>query len=366
MAEGGKEEFEVASGISEDEQKLLEALHLLGIKPKIGSVEDVTALLHAFSGVKTDPEEFKMDSSVRQGNYQYPKLSQFYGEDGKGEVTWVAFKYEIEALLCDKVFTQEQILLGVRRACKGKAGDKIRRLGPHISITDVLQKFDSDYGSVESREMVMKKFYSCQQKDDESVTIYASRLEEIFDQAIHLQALRRSDVNVLKEVFHAGLKREIKLMSMYQFDKISNYDDFKREIRKLESSISENLKSTCKATVNVDSMTQSKDMAEMKELLKQLNERIGKLEKEKEEQTKQTQGYSQRGRGFRGRSRGYRGRGRGDYRPQRPISNQTFQPTCWSCNEKGHLRRDCPSVTSNIVCYNCQQPGHKQNNCPNV
>ena len=114
----------------------------------------------------------------------------------------------------------------------------------------------------------MKKFYSCQQKDDESVAVYSSRLEEIFDQAIYLQALRKSDVNVLKEVFHAGLKREIKLMSMYQFDKISNYDNFKREIRKLESRITENLKSTFKATVNVDSMTQNKDMTEMKEPFK--------------------------------------------------------------------------------------------------
>ena len=99
MAEGGKEEFKIAPGISEDEQRLSEALHLLGIKPRIGSVEDISTLLHAFSGVKTDPE-VKMDTSSGQQNYQYPKLSQFYGEDGKGEETWDAFKYEIEALLC--------------------------------------------------------------------------------------------------------------------------------------------------------------------------------------------------------------------------------------------------------------------------
>ena len=76
----------------------------------------------------------------------------FCGEEGKGEITWETFRYEIEALLCDKVFKEEQILLGIRRACKGKASDKIRHLGPHISVRHIIEKFDSDYGSVESRE----------------------------------------------------------------------------------------------------------------------------------------------------------------------------------------------------------------------
>ena len=45
-----EEKLEMATGgISEEEEKLLQALHLLGIKPRLGSVEDITKLLHAFS-----------------------------------------------------------------------------------------------------------------------------------------------------------------------------------------------------------------------------------------------------------------------------------------------------------------------------
>ena len=213
----------------------------------------------------------------------------------------------------------------------------MRRLGPEVQLQDILHKFNSDYGSLESRQMTLKKCYSCQQTDDESVTSYASRLEEIFDQAIQLQALRRSDQRILREVLHAGLKKEFGLMSIYQFDKIDNYDDLKREIRRLESTLTDRLDAseqnkTCKASVTTDVHTQ--EMKEVKELLKELNDRTDKLEKEKTQATQQ-QHFRGRGRGSTG-SRGFRGRGRvrGNYQPQRPEGSNTFQPTCWTCNQR--------------------------------
>ena len=138
-----------------------------------------------------------------------------------------------------KIFRREQILLGIRRDCKGKAGDTIRRLGPEITVQDII---------------------------DKSVASYASRLEEIFDSAIHLKALKRSDTIILKEVLHAGLNKELKLISMYQCDKLTNYDDFKREIRKLETntvdSSTQESRTICKPAVIVD--TQKREMTEVK------------------------------------------------------------------------------------------------------
>ena len=57
--------------------------------------------------------------------YSHPKLPSFGGESGKGEVTWDCFKFEIESLITGRVFSQEHILHGIRRAAKGEVADII-------------------------------------------------------------------------------------------------------------------------------------------------------------------------------------------------------------------------------------------------
>lgn len=47
------------------------------------------------------------------GTYHFPKMSSFYGVDGKGE-SWETFKFEVEPLVVEKGFSEEQIILGVR------------------------------------------------------------------------------------------------------------------------------------------------------------------------------------------------------------------------------------------------------------
>ena len=65
-----------------------------------------------------------------------------------------------------------------------------------------MAKLESAYGNIESKESVLGKCYSVQQKDKETVETFASRLEELFDQAVKLNALRRSESEVLKQVLH--------------------------------------------------------------------------------------------------------------------------------------------------------------------
>ncbi|KAH3724672.1 hypothetical protein DPMN_050495 [Dreissena polymorpha] len=87
----------------------------------------------------------------------------------------------------------------------------------------------------------MRKFYSSQQQDNEPVVKYAMRLEEIFDHAVQLKAVKRTDTDILKKVLHSGLTRDLKHMSIYQCDKIDNYE-FKRELRKIETELKEPVK----------------------------------------------------------------------------------------------------------------------------
>lgn len=86
-----------------------------------------------------------------------------------------------------------------------------------------------------------------------------------------------------------------------------------------------------------------------------MNIRIEKLEQEKQERQNNDYGNFYRNRGMtRGReqyqrgSRFNRGRwnsgGRPSYTPHRPTGTNTMQPTCFKCNKKGHIARDCPKV----------------------
>lgn len=89
------------------------------------------------------------------------KFSTFYGETGKGEVSFYTWKYEVRCLLEEKVYREEQILQGIRRSCKGEAANILRRLGAGVSAEEILEKFESTYGHIDSEEMVLKKFYAC-------------------------------------------------------------------------------------------------------------------------------------------------------------------------------------------------------------
>ena len=203
MAEGGKdldlnmdlerEEIEEApKGISAEELEMIKTLRALGFEPRRGSIEDVIRISKLFQGVKDESrrDDTEEHRHVGHGTHHYPKFSIFFGEEGKGEVNWETYRYEIEAVRQEDIFSPEQIMFGIRRSLKGKAGDKVRRLGPGVTIRHVLEKLESAYGTVETKESIMKKFYTCEQKPNESVESDASRLEDLFDQGVELNGFR--------------------------------------------------------------------------------------------------------------------------------------------------------------------------------
>ena len=342
--------------VSEEDQKLLDAFHSLTVKPKIDSTEDLLSFM------KHMGKQLEHDETVDQGaipktpkTHHYPRISTFFGEENKGEVSWPTFKFEVEALISDSVFTEEQILLGIRRAVKGSASDVLRRLGIGVNIKEVMKKLQTTFGSIESEETILRKFYSCQQGVSESVSAFASRLEEMFTHAVALGGLKKSDDKILKGVFYQGLKPNIKQLAFSKCDLIEDYDRFKIEVRKIEADLAPPSKeevSKCSALIDKDKKEKS-ELIEIKELLKKLNDRIDKLEEEKTSNKYLNSSYSGQGesgylkhRGmFRGRGR-YRGRydnrNRGGYRPRRPIGFSTMQPTCFNCGVKGHIASNCP------------------------
>lgn len=355
-----------AGGLSKKDEKLLAAFHELHLEPNIESSTDLVDFLSTFGKLVSD----KSPSSSAMTSHHFPRLSTFYGEENKGEVSWETFKFEIESLISDK-FGKEQIVQSIRRATKGNAGDILRRLGPGVTLEEILHKFESTFGSVETKESVLKKFYSCQQGQKENITTFTSRLEDIHSQAVVMDALPKDDM-ILKSVLYQGLRTDMKHLAAYKNDSIKDYDKFKIELRKIEAELQSDTK-TCHA--NITHIQERTDMQELKEMLGKINKRIDKLEIQKEQgqlNEPQRNNYDQREKsggtyinngGGRGRGERVRSDERQDQR--RPLGTQTFQPTCFRCKGKGHQIKDCPSIDTR-QCYKCQATGHIARYCPNL
>ena len=385
----------VDEGVTAKDRKLLQAFHELHMDPDIESVEDLKRFMKKYKGVSTVKEETDQDElepmkqkdipqkqrqpgatgpTVTGGSgfhlgFQFPKISNFHGEPGKEGMSWETFKFEVDAFRKANTFSEQQILSGIRRAVKGEVGEIVRRLGPEVNLELLMQKLHSTYGLIDSKETVLKKFYSCVQQSKESVRGYSSRLEELFSQACDVGGLRRSEEGILKQVLYQGLRREIKQMAVYPCNTIDDYDRFKVELRKIEADLPEDTREKpCKPVVTPE----KSELGEVNTLLKETNDRIKKLEEEKEARpsTEQQNRPFMGSRRFTGGNRGSReqggcGNGRGEYRPSRQTGASQFQPSCFNCNQKGHLARQCPQVPR-ITWFNCHRQGHRAKDCPNL
>lgn len=358
---------------------------------------DDKALLEAVKSIhletKEDFDKFVKHKLVSQSIAQPPRVSFFYGEPGKGEVSYPSWRYEINCLLSEGSYSKDQILQGVRRSCKGEAANILRRVGIGANTKDILDKFESIYGGIETPESLLKKFYACQQEKDESVTEYSARLEEICAQSIEMNAVApgKTGEHILKRVFYQGLIRPLKQMAAFKFETERDYDLFKIEVRKLESELGDTsdtaeVKTKCQNINRADTNNKehATELGEVKSMLRQLNSRIEVLErKQNENEHRNSDGnddgahqgyntpsrsYGHRGqrhfRGYRANGvRPYRGHGRGtsSYQPQRPIAGNTFRGRGFQNFDQAR-----PQDYGNYKCFNCSSYGHIAKHCPSL
>jgi hypothetical protein len=130
----------MADKVTADDLKLLKAFHELKVevKPKVEKTEDLLSFIKHY-GAELNKDEASGATPKTIISHQFPKISQFYGEPGKGEVSFLTWRYEVRCLQ-EETYTEEQILLGIRRSCKGSAADILRRMGVHATLKDVLKK----------------------------------------------------------------------------------------------------------------------------------------------------------------------------------------------------------------------------------
>lgn len=280
------------SELTEEEgKKLVEAFNKLKLKPKFDTKEDLETWLtsYATSSIKSDPggtPPKKPEPTEKVIVPNQPRISLFYGDNVKGEVSYPQWVYEIKCLMLEKTHKHEVILQAVRRSVRGEAANLVRRLGLGVTIVQILDKFDSVYGEVDTKEHLLAKFYSATQGETEDVTKWSCRLEDILSNAVDRKIVEPDKVNeMLRNMFWQGLKPSLKDISGYLFDKIKDFDKLRVEMRKLEQDHVGSPGIPCKPVTEEKS---NSELKEMKSMIQSLNTTVKEIEKKVNKTSDQT------------------------------------------------------------------------------
>ena len=237
-----------ADGMTAEEiQKLVATLSAMKIKPKadtpadflqwMASIVDVGKETGAIPKTPTVTKAEPLTPTPPAFQYSTPwkpplRISTFSG-DGK-DSTYDLWKYEVTCLMHEG-HPKEALLMAVRRSLRGEAANVLMRLGTVEGIHEILEKFDSIYGSVLETEDILAEFYSARQKPAEDCASWSMRLEDLITKAVKKGKVSPHDVNeMLRMMFHKGLRQELRDISGHLFQSITDFDKLRVAIRKLE------------------------------------------------------------------------------------------------------------------------------------
>ena len=296
----------------EEGKKLIEAFNKFKLKPKADTPQDLELWLKAFSGVKAEPgvpTDGAMggtsggtaggSSKETVVTTQQPSISCFFGDKVKGEASYAQWVYEVKCLLKEKTHKPDAIAQAVRRSLRGEASSIVRRLGIGATIEEILHKFDSVYGEVDTKEHLLAKFYSAKQEEGEDVTKWSCRLEDILSSAVERKLIDSKNVNeMLRNMFWQGLKPSLKDISGYKFEKIKDFDQLRVEIRQLEQDHLHPEANIPSCPVSKTSNKENNDLKEVKTMIQSFSSTVQQLEKKVNSNQASSQSFnSNRGRG---------------------------------------------------------------------
>ena len=87
-------------------------------------------------------------------------------------------------MLKSKVYPDYIITQTIRNSLKGQARKVLSTLDPLTDSIGILSKLESLFGNVASGLSVLQEFFTAAQREDESVTTWGLRIEEILQRAI--------------------------------------------------------------------------------------------------------------------------------------------------------------------------------------
>ena len=182
--------------------------------------------------VRDNPPQKSHEDRPLSLNY-FPRISVFSG-DSKGDTTYDLWKYEVTCLMKEN-YLPDVIAQAVRKSLRGEAGRIAMRLGINATVEEIVTKMDSIYGIIDNKEILLAQFYSARQQEDETVSNWSCRLEDLLNKAIQKGEVNNKDANqMLCTMFYNGLRPALKDIAGHKYDKLCDFDELRVALRIIE------------------------------------------------------------------------------------------------------------------------------------
>ncbi|XP_033752164.1 uncharacterized protein LOC117335976 [Pecten maximus] len=340
---------EVSELSTQEVMNIIAAFKQLKVKPEASTVHGTVSWLRSYMTSPAGNLTPKQEDSERAEALkpppiqprilvaQPPRLPVFSG-DGKGDVTYDLWRYEVESLQKED-FTKDQIAAAIRRSLRGEASRIAMRLRPGTPVSELLLKMESIYGTVDKPESVLATFYSARQGKDEDVTTWGCRLEDLLSKACQKHPFPVEEQNgMLREMFWSGLVGHLKDTTGYLYETIKDFDQLRVAVRRVEKDKDKRREEGTKATPAKAAVDQKSQFDELKGMIHQL---AGEVEKLRDNPGRP---IPPRGQGQYGNPKHHSDRKSAQIpntQENRRRDNPTDEPVCWRCNQPGHLRIGC-------------------------
>lgn len=88
---------------------------------------------------------------------------------------------------------------------------------------------------MENKEELLAEFYIARQLEDEDVTIWSRRLEDIIGKGLEKGIVPHTEVNsMLRSMLYTGVRQDLKDITGYKYDTIQSFNQLRVALRQIE------------------------------------------------------------------------------------------------------------------------------------